>query len=149
MNGMNLVAVRYIGDEQAWFDRLYGSQMWFERGKVYRLQHKFSRKLLAHSDLFEQVPDEELENSESENNGDNQEHSENGNQANGQNDDNTSEEEQQNALFDLFARIDQMDKDALSVFILENFSQKVDGRLSEQTLREQAKNLIDRFGMPK
>lgn len=149
MNGMNLVEVRYIGNEQAWFDRLYGSQMWFERGKVYRLQHKFSRKLLAHSDLFEQVFDEELKNSESKNKGDNQNSNPTANDLNEQNDDNISEEEQQNALFDLFTRIDQMNKDALATFILENFNQKVNGRSSEQTLREQAKNLIDRFGMPK
>ena len=131
----NLVPVKYVGRRPDFFDRIYGSGLFFDQGQTRLLPAELARKLLRHADLFERG-EEDLEASE----------------------DDTSEilEEaareldaqriDQSVIQDLRDSVQSMDKDALSQFASTNYRQIIDRRRSVEALREEVLGFIDRFG---
>ena len=131
----NLVPVKYVGRRPDFFDRIYGSGLFFDQGQTRLLPAELARKLLRHADLFERG-EEDLEASE----------------------DDTAEilEEaarerdaqriDQSVIQDLRDSVQSMDKDALSLFASTNYRQIIDRRRSVETLREEVLGFIDRFG---
>ena len=131
----NLVPVKYVGRRPDFFDRVYGSGLFFDQGQTRWIPAELARKLLRHADLFERG-EEDLEASE----------------------DDTAEilEESarkqdarridQSAIQDLRDSVQSMDKEALSHFAGTNYRQIIDRRRSVEALREEVLGLIDRFG---
>lgn len=131
----NLVPVKYVGRRPDFFDRIYGSGLFFDQGQTRWIPAELARKLLRHADLFERG-EEDLEASE----------------------DDTAEilEESarkqdarridQSAIQDLRDSVQSMDKEALSHFAGTNYRQIIDRRRSVEALREEVLGFIDRFG---
>ena len=131
----NLVPVKYVGRRPDFFDRIYGSGLFFDQGQTRWIPAELARKLLRHADLFERG-EEDSEASE----------------------DDTAEileesaREQdakridQSAIQDLRDSVQSMDKDALSHFAGTNYRQTIDRRRSVEALREEVLGFIDRFG---
>lgn len=134
---IDVVPVKYIGRRPEFFDRIYGSGLFFDQGQTRLLPAELARKLLRHADLFERG-EEDLEASE----------------------DDTAEilEEaarerdaqriDQSVIQDLRDSVQSMDKDALSQFAGTNYRQIIDRRRSVEALREEVLGFIDRFGAP-
>ena len=59
----NLVPVKYVGRRPDFFDRIYGSGLFFDQGQMRWVPSELARKLLRHADLFERG-EEDLEASE-------------------------------------------------------------------------------------
>ena len=131
----SLVPVKYVGRRPDFFDRIYGSGLFFDQGQTRWVPAELARKLLRHADLFERG-EEDLEASE----------------------DDTAEilEEaarerdtqriDQSAIQDLRDSVQSMDKEALSHFAGTNYRQIIDRRRSVEALREEVLGFIDRFG---
>ena len=131
----NLVPVKYVGRRPDFFDRIYGSGLFFDQGQTRWIPAELARKLLRHADLFERG-EEDLEASE----------------------DDTAEILEESAREQDAKRIDQsaiqdlrdsvlsMDKEALSHFAGTNYRQIIDRRRSVEALREEVLGFIDRFG---
>ena len=130
-----LVPVKYVGRRPDFFDRIYGSGLFFDQGQTRWIPAELARKLLRHADLFERG-EEDSEASE----------------------DDTAEilEEaarerdaqriDQAAVQDLRDSVQSMDKEALSHFARTNYRQIIDRRRSVEALREEVLGFIDRFG---
>lgn len=130
-----LVPVKYVGRRPDFFDRIYGSGLFFDQGQTRWIPAELARKLLRHADLFERG-EEDLEASE----------------------DDTAEILEESAREQDAKRIDQsaiqdlrdsvlsMDKEALSHFAGTNYRQIIDRRRSVEALREEVLGFIDRFG---
>ena len=130
-----LVPVKYVGRRPDFFDRIYGSGLFFDQGQTRWIPAELARKLLRHADLFERG-EEDSEASE----------------------DDTAEilEEaarerdaqriDQTAVQDLRDSVQSMDKEALSHFARTNYRQIIDRRRSVEALREEVLGFIDRFG---
>lgn len=136
MSKVNVLPVAYIGQADEWRDFVYGSGLYFTKGQTRMVEYSMAKKLLKHIDLFAEGEAKGADKKETAA---------------------LMQEAQQlqyeaqveiDELFDVFNSIDQMDKGSLQQFIKNNFNQEVDGRLSEVKLREQAKQLIDQFGLP-
>lgn len=134
------IAVKYIFRRPRWKDNLYGSGLEFTTGQTRMLPSALALKLLRHGDTFardtEFVPTPKTTE---------QETTELLEQAEKRKDD---ENHVENQRLDLYAHIDRMDKDAIGKFAREHYRVEVDRRRGIDALRTQAKELIDRFGMP-
>ena len=136
---IDTVPVKYIGRRPEFFDRIYGSGLFFDQGQTRSLPAGLAKKLLRHSDLFERAEADP---------------------ADPQQEDDTAEilEEatrkqsdlkvEQSVIQDLRDSVQSMDKDALSHFAGTNYRQIIDRRRSVETLREEVLGFIDRFGAP-
>lgn len=136
MSKVGLLPVAYIGKEDEWRDHLYGSGLYFVAGQTRMVEFALAKKLLKHIDLFAEGEAKGAEKQET------AKLTQQAEQAQ------KDEEAQLDALFDVYTNLDQMDKASLQKFIKDNFNQDVDGRLSEMKVREQAKMLVDQFGLP-
>lgn len=132
----NLLPVAYIGQADAWHDHIYGTGLYFSKGQTRMVEHLTAKKLLKHIDLFAEGEAKGAEKQET------AKLTQQAEQAQ------KDEEAQLDELFDVYTNLDQMDKASLQKFIKDNFNQDVDGRLSEMKVREQAKMLVDQFGLP-
>ena len=133
----NLVPVKYVGRRPDFFDRIYGSGLFFDQGQTRWVPSELARKLLRHADLFERGEADS---------------------AGPQKEDDTAKilEEaareqsslkvEQSVIQDLRDSVQSMDKDALSLFASTNYRQIIDRRRSVETLREEVLGFIDRFG---
>ena len=134
---IGVVPVKYVGRRPEFFDRIYGSGLFFDQGQTRLLPAELARKLLRHADLFERAESDP---------------------ADPQQEDDTAEilEEatrkqsdlkvEQSVIQDLRDSVQSMDKDALSLFASTNYRQIIDRRRSVETLREEVLGFIDRFG---
>ena len=131
----NLVPVKYVGRRPDFFDRIYGSGLFFDQGQTRWVPSELARKLLRHADLFERG-EEDLEASEDDT-------AEILEEAAREQDNKRVE---QSVIQDLRDSVQSMDKDALSQFASTNYRQIIDRRRSVETLREEVLGFIDRFG---
>lgn len=131
---MNELAVKFIGSE-VWRDRLYGSGLYFVPQQTRMVPFLTARKLLQHVDLFEQGSVKEaaaddtamlLERAGREE---------------------VREGARLDETFDVFGSVSQMDKNSLADFAKRHFQQDLDRRKSVETLRDEVRGLIDRFGL--
>ena len=131
----NLVPVKYVGRRPDFFDRVYGSGLFFDQGQTRWVPSELARKLLRHADLFERG-EEDLEASEDDT-------AEILEEAARERD---AQRVDQSAIQDLRDSVQSMDKEALSQFASTNYRQIIDRRRSVETLREEVLGFIDRFG---
>lgn len=131
----NLVPVKYVGRRPDFFDRIYGSGLFFDQGQTRWVPSELARKLLRHADLFERG-EEDLEASEDDT-------AEILEEAARERD---AQRVDQSAIQDLRDSVQSMDKEALSQFASTNYRQIIDRRRSVETLREEVLGFIDRFG---
>lgn len=131
----NLVPVKYVGRRPDFFDRIYGSGLFFDQGQTRWVPSELARKLLRHADLFERG-EEDLEASED----DTAEILEDAAR------ERDAQRIDQSVIQDLRDSVQSMDKDALSLFASTNYRQIIDRRRSVETLREEVLGFIDRFG---
>lgn len=136
------IRVRYIGSKPYWRDNtaLYGSGLDFEHGQVREVPAHLGKSFLRHQDLFERVsnagrPPKLLEKD------DTAELLEQAKQAR------HVEDEKIHQRLDLFARIDQMDRRALSEFAKINYRVSLQATDSQEAMRDQVRGLIDQFGV--
>ncbi|BEP54534.1 hypothetical protein GmRootV118_17780 [Variovorax sp. V118] len=156
------VPVKYIGREDPFYDRLYGSSLPFSPGQVRVITDlDLVAKFLRHSDCFERVVVEPVvpiaapvaaPAAAS-----------TGEPPTGQvppleddteaklNDAAKLRDQQEQAerhRLDLVDTVNGMDKESLQHFALEQFSQKVPKTLSVENMRTKVVELIDQFGVP-
>lgn len=136
------IRVRYIGPRPTWTDRpsLHGSGLTFEQGQIREVPLKLGKSLLRHQDLFERAANA-------------------GRPAKSPAQDDTAElleaarkdqklkDDQLNQRLDLFARIDQMDRVGLQAFAKINYRQSLKSTDTTDAMREQCREMVDRFGV--
>ena len=132
------VAVRYIGFRDNYTDKLYHSNLTFTKGQVRRLPSAHAYKLLRHTDMFERADDElaaidsdvspELEKAER---------------------DKADKIEAMQRENDLLDSITQMStKKAVIEFAMTKYGMKLEDSQKLGELKEQAGELVKRFGVP-
>ena len=131
----SLVPVKYVGRRPDFFDRIYGSGLFFDQGQTRWIPAELARKLLRHADLFERG-EEDLEASEDDTAKILEESAR----------EQDAQRIDQSAIQDLRDSVQSMDKDALSHFAGTNYRQIIDRRRSVEALREEVLGFIDRFG---
>ena len=137
MNNHNIdvVPVKYIGRRYEFFDRIYGSGLFFDQGQTRSLPAELARKFLRHADLFERGEVDSVEPKD-----DTAELLEDAAR------EQDNQKVEQSVVQDLRDSVQSMDKDALSQFASTNYRQIIDRRRSVETLREEVLGFIDRFG---
>lgn len=137
MNNHNIdvVPVKYIGRRYEFFDRIYGSGLFFSQGQTRSLPAELARKFLRHADLFERGDVDSAEPKD-----DTAELLEDAAR------EQDNQKVEQSVVQDLRDSVQSMDKDALSQFASTNYRQIIDRRRSVETLREEVLGFIDRFG---
>ena len=137
MNNHNIdvVPVKYIGRRYEFFDRIYGSGLFFDQGQTRSLPAELARKFLRHADLFERGDVDSAEPKD-----DTAELLEDAAR------EQDNQKVEQSVVQDLRDSVQSMDKDALSQFASTNYRQIIDRRRSVETLREEVLGFIDRFG---
>ena len=131
----SLVPVKYVGRRPDFFDRIYGSGLFFDQGQTRWVPAELARKLLRHADLFERG-EEDLEASEDDTAKILEESAR----------EQDAQRIDQSAIQDLRDSVQSMDKEALSHFAGTNYRQIIDRRRSVEALREDVLGFIDRFG---
>ena len=131
----SLVPVKYVGRRPDFFDRIYGSGLFFDQGQTRWIPAELARKLLRHADLFERG-EEDLEASEDDTAKILEESAR----------EQDAQRIDQSAIQDLRDSVQSMDKEALSHFAGTNYRQIIDRRRSVEALREDVLGFIDRFG---
>ena len=131
----SLVPVKYVGRRPDFFDRIYGSGLFFDQGQTRWIPAELARKLLRHADLFERG-EEDLEASEDDTAKILEESAR----------EQDTQRIDQSAIQDLRDSVQSMDKEALSHFAGTNYRQIIDRRRSVEALREEVLGFIDRFG---
>lgn len=131
----SLVPVKYVGRRPDFFDRIYGSGLFFDQGQTRWIPAELARKLLRHADLFERG-EEDLEASEDDTAKILEEAAR----------ERDTQRIDQSAIQDLRDSVQSMDKEALSHFAGTNYRQIIDRRRSVEALREEVLGFIDRFG---
>ena len=131
----SLVPVKYVGRRPDFFDRIYGSGLFFDQGQTRWVPAELARKLLRHADLFERG-EEDLEASEDDTAKILEESAR----------EQDAQRIDQSAIQDLRDSVQSMDKEALSHFAGTNYRQIIDRRRSVEALREEVLGFIDRFG---
>lgn len=131
----SLVPVKYVGRRPDFFDRIYGSGLFFDQGQTRWIPAELARKLLRHADLFERG-EEDLEASEDDTAKILEESAR----------EQDAQRIDQSAIQDLRDSVQSMDKEALSHFAGTNYRQIIDRRRSVEALREEVLGFIDRFG---
>jgi len=158
----NGVPVKYIGREDPFYDRLYGSNLPFVPGQVRVVTDlDLVAKLLRHDDCFERAviepvvpapaqppaaPTGEVAQDKGEPTQELEDDTESRLAAAKKLDDDQKLAEQ-NRL-DLVQTLDSMDKDALQEFGVNKFNQKVPKNLSVENMRARIVELLDQFGAP-
>ena len=132
---IDVVPVKYIGRRHEFFDRIYGSGLFFDQGQTRSLPAELARKFLRHADLFERGEVDSVEPKD-----DTAEILEYAAR------EQDNQKVEQSVVQDLRDSVQSMDKDALSQFASTNYRQIIDRRRSVETLREEVLGFIDRFG---
>ena len=140
------VKIQYVGLREFWRDNLYHTGLHFERGQIRLVSADAARKLLRHSDVFELVADEALEQA-------GKQEADTTDETSGLEQAGKQEAENEMSAFDevqdVIMEISQMDKDILSLYAQSNYSQSLDKRKSVDTLREEVVQMVHQFGIVK
>jgi len=138
------VPVKYIGDSEEWYDRLYNSNLTFQRNQTRYVPGNLAREFLRHIDIFEKG-DEESQVVESEqdiaDDDDTAELLEEGKAIQQAKRDNLSQ------IQNIFDQIDQMGKASLTEYARNNYKQDLNQRMTLAEMRVQVRNFIDQFGV--
>jgi len=138
----DLVAVTYIGRDESFYDRLYGSKLTFKAGQTRAVPPELARSFLKHADQFErgtvlsqaqasvQTPQADDTDALL-------------NQAKAEQD---ADRLQRSDLQDLYDRVNTMDKQALAEYARNNYRQELDQKASTAKLRAQVVGFIDQYG---
>lgn len=133
--------VKYIGRRPEWYDRLYGSGLYFTAGQVRAVPFELARKFLRHADLFERGTIQTQVPSEEQGGDDTERLLEQGRLEQAQK---TSLQQEIQAAYD---EIDQMGKDAVIDFAKQRYQQRLKRADRLADLQSQAKALVDQFGV--
>lgn len=139
------VNIRYIGSRDVWHDNLYHTGLYFTHGQVRAVPFATAKQLLRHSDVFalsDGADEAQAQQKAEDDAADDTDSLLDEAQAQQK-----AEDENLDEVFDVYQSISLMDKDSLKNFIETNFEQKADMRKSVDTLRDEAKLLVDRFGV--
>lgn len=143
------VAVQYIGRREEWRDSVYGTGLYFVQDQTRYLPAEIARKLLQHQDLFamgEPEPQVEIGLAQPKE------------PTNELSDDTLDllkkaqeskkvEETTLNEVQDAIDAINRMDKAAIVNFAHEKYQQNLNKKSNLDTLRQQATQLINQFGV--
>lgn len=143
MKPQETIRVRYIGPRPTWTDRpsLHGSGLTFEQGQVREVPAKLGKSFLRHKDLFERAPASVGRPPKSATPDDTAALLEAAKTEQKRQDDQLAQR------LDLFARIEQMDRAGLQAFAKINYRQSLKTTDSTDTMREQCREMVDRFGV--
>lgn len=137
--------VTYIGREDPFLDRNYGSGLEFVPGQTRNVPAALAARFLQHTDCFEQPKPEAAKPAKAaavvKPVDDTQE------KLDQQQKDEAARRDKDNKTFELHQQIDSMTKAAVVEFVETNFKEKLDMKLSKADLQSQAKSLVDQFGV--
>lgn len=121
-----MIAVKYIGHRPNFSDRIYGTGIAFAPGQTVNVENATARKMLRHTDVYEQG---ELEEAEA--------------PASAAKNSVTDDEDPDQTARDSIAN---MTKDALVTYAKTTFSVDLDKRTSVGDMRTRVTGLFDQFG---
>lgn len=150
INKPGTVAVQYVGRRPEWTDTIYKTGLYFVADQVRRVPYELARKLLRHADLFARYEEEQEPQDE---------------QGNDEDGDTTPPDDDTEALLaqakakedgkrdeltkiqELHDQIERMDaKASLLEFAKVNYKHELKQRDTIAALRQQCRDLVDRFG---
>ncbi len=129
------IAIRYIGKKDNFSDRLYGTELPFEKGQVRNIPTAIARKMLKHQDVYEQAEAAPII------------------------DDDTAEilagvEEEANKLqderelvADVLMQLGRMDEQGLRQYAETKYGQKLSARMKQETLLARVTEMVEMFGV--
>lgn len=142
--------VTYIGKEDPFLDRNYGSNLEFVPGQTRSVPAQLAARFLQHTDCFEEAVDEKPAAKPAAQKAKEQE------KAKEKDDTQKVLEEQEKAkeeqrrkdeqVLEMHMQIDSMTKKDVAEFMLANFKEKADMGKSKADLQAIAKNLVSQFG---
>lgn len=154
-----LMNVKYIGEREPWYDRIYGSGLSFNSKQTRALPWNTARKLLRHSDLFEEVKGkaEDADKSTPAKSSDKQTSVDKSSKADEPPHDDTqalideqeakdkAELAKQNEIQNMRDQVALMDKATIEQFALERYQHKFPSKTTLPKMREAAVSLIDQY----
>ena len=151
-----LMNVKYIGKREPWYDRNYGSGLSFNCKQTRALPWNIARKLLRHSDLFEEVKGkaEDADKAEKTDKSpvepatvDDPSKTEDDTQAliDEQEAKDKAELAKQNEIQNMRDQVGLMDKATIEQFALERYQHKFPSKTTLPKMREAAVSLIDQY----
>lgn len=146
--------VTYIGKEDPFEDRNYGSNLQFVPGQTRSVPVALAARFLAHTDCFEEPAkaDEaaavktaatKAKKEESEPKKDDDTDA----VLKKQKEDEDAKRKKQDEVFMLHNQIDAMTKADIVEFVRTNFKETLDMKMAKGDMQAQAKSLVDRFGV--
>lgn len=134
------VAVKYIGRRDTYKDGAYGSGIVFAKGQTQMVPHATAVQMLRHPDVY--VPGEAAPAAAAATASEPQ-------AAKTKEQEEQERQQEEQRLQDARDSINAMgEKDAVVAFVQTNFNQKLDARKGLDSLKAQAIQLVDQFGMP-
>lgn len=142
--------VTYIGKEDPFEDRNYGSSLQFEPGQTRSVPVALAARFLQHTDCFEELKAEAAPvakkaaaiKTEKEQLDDDA-----AKQLDQQKKDEDAKRKKNDEVFMLHNQIDAMTKADVADFMLTHFKEKADMKMSKADMQTQAKSLVDQFGV--
>ncbi|MBI1625184.1 hypothetical protein [Comamonas suwonensis] len=138
--------VKYIGRRSPYVDRLYGTNLSFERGQVRSLPSQIAKRFLRHADMFASCKDEQAASSQ-----DGQSSAQlvddtlqTLEQAQKLQDEQRDKDTQRQQLID---QIMNMDKEGVQQFAKDSYNQVVPKNLSLDNMRTKVLSMLDQYGV--
>ena len=137
--------VKYIGRRSPYLDRLYGTNLSFERGQVRSLPSQIAKKFLRHADMFD-TSEDAPDTSQSEKQPDTvlDDTAQTLEQAQKLLDDRREKDTQRQQLID---QIMNMDKEGVQQFAKDSYNQVVPKNLSLDNMRAKVLSMLDQYGV--
>lgn len=136
--------VTYIGKEDPFVDRNYGSRLEFVPGQTRTVPAELAMRFLAHTDCFKEGAIEAAEKKAAPTKKTDEDTQK---QLDKQKKEQEQRRDKEAAILDVHQQIDTMTKKDVAEFMLANYKEKADMGKSKAELQAIAKNLVSQFGI--
>jgi hypothetical protein len=130
---MTTIAITYIGHRPIYKDGACGSGVTFEQGQTLAIPEQFAVRMLKHPSVYVRATGKDAKSAPAADVP--------------VLDEDAQREKEQHDLHDVRDTIQRMDKDSLKVFAKTNWGLNLDGRKSQDALREEVLTSFERFGV--
>jgi len=143
------VAVTYTGNDNPYKDRIYRTNLTFEKGQTRMMPPELAARFLRHTDVFVQGEVKAKPKAKAEKTEEVAELVDDTQEILAKRDDSEAEQrELDNNRYSLFDQLESMDKPALIEWTLTHYKQKMPGNYGLPKLQDMAKGFVEQYGMP-
>lgn len=140
--------VTYIGKEDPFEDRNYGSRLQFEPGQTRSVPVELAARFLQHTDCFQEPRATKAEPAKKATAAKKEEQDDDtAALLKKQQEEADAKRKKQDEVFMLHNQIDSMTKADIVEFVQRNFKETLDMKMAKGDMQAQAKSLVDQFGV--